>query len=113
MLVDKGYNLFASDGTYRYFRDNNIKCTLLHWPDEEESTPNISDYIKEKKLDLVINIPKDHTTRELGNGYWIRRNAIDYNIPLITNARVASAFIYAICKYNIEDLAIKSWDEYK
>jgi carbamoyl-phosphate synthase large subunit len=113
MLVEKGFNLFASDGTYRYFRDNNIKCTLLHWPDEEESKPNISDYIKEKKLDLVINIPKDHSTRELGNGYYIRRNAIDYNIPLITNSRVASAFIYAFCKYEIEDLAIKSWEEYK
>jgi carbamoyl-phosphate synthase large subunit len=113
MLVEKGYNIYASDGTYRFFRDNNVKCTLLHWPDEEESKPNISDYIKEKKLDLVINIPKDHTTRELGNGYYIRRNAIDYNIPLITNARVASAFIYAICKYKIEDLTIKSWEEYK
>jgi carbamoyl-phosphate synthase large subunit len=113
MLVEKGYNIYASDGTYRFFRDNNVKCKLLHWPDEEESKPNISDYIKEKKLDLVINIPKDHTTRELGNGYYIRRNAIDYNIPLITNARVASAFIYAICKYKIEDLTIKSWEEYK
>jgi carbamoyl-phosphate synthase large subunit len=113
MLVEKGYNIYASDGTYRFFRDNNVKCTLLHWPDEEESKPNISDYIKEKKLDLVINIPKDHTTRELSNGYYIRRNAIDYNIPLITNARVASAFIYSICKYKIEDLAIKSWGEYK
>ncbi|NLU40495.1 MAG: carbamoyl-phosphate synthase (glutamine-hydrolyzing) large subunit [Bacteroidales bacterium] len=112
-LVEKGYNIYASDGTYRYFRDNNIACKLLHWPDEEESKPNISDYIKEKKIDLVINIPKDHTTRELGNGYWIRRNAIDYNIPLITNARVASAFIQAFCKYKFEDLAIKSWDEYK
>lgn len=112
-LVEKGYSIYASDGTYRYFRDNNIACKLLHWPDEEESKPNISDYIKEKKIDLVINIPKDHTTRELGNGYWIRRNAIDYNIPLITNARVASAFIQAFCKYKFEDLAIKSWDEYK
>lgn len=113
MLAEKGYHLYATDGTYRFLRDNNIKCTLLHWPDEEESKPNINDYIREKKLDLVINIPKDHTTRELGNGYRIRRNAIDFNIPLITNARVASAFIYAICKYKIEDLAIKSWEEYK
>jgi carbamoyl-phosphate synthase large subunit len=86
---------------------------ILHWPDEPKVDPTQVDYIKEKKLDLVINIPKDHTTRELGNGYTIRRNAIDYNIPLITNARVASAFIYAFCKYGIEDLAIKSWDEYK
>ena len=66
-----------------------------------------------KKIDLVINIPKDHTTREITNGYTIRRSAIDYSIPLITNARVASAFIYAFCKYGMEDLTIKSWDEYK
>ena len=113
LLVEKGYNIFASGGTYKFFSDNNIDCTLLHWPDEETRKPNILDFIKEKKLDLIINIPKDHTTRELSNGYRIRRNAIDYNIPLITNARVASAFIYAICKYQIEDLAIKSWGEYK
>jgi carbamoyl-phosphate synthase large subunit len=113
MLVDKGYNLFATEGTCKFFRDNNIECTRLHWPDEEDRKPNTIDYIKQKKLDLVINIPKDHTRRELSNGYRIRRNAIDYNIPLITNARVASAFIYAFCKYNIEDLAIKSWNEYR
>ncbi|MBN1924579.1 MAG: carbamoyl-phosphate synthase (glutamine-hydrolyzing) large subunit [Prolixibacteraceae bacterium] len=112
MLVNKGYNLFATEGTYRYFRDNNIECTRLHWPDEEDRKPNTIDYIKEKKLDLVINIPKDYTRRELSNGYLIRRNAIDYNIPLITNARVASAFIYAFCKYDVENLAIKSWNEY-
>lgn len=113
MLVDKGFNLFATEGTYKYFRDNGIECTQLHWPDEEDRKPNTIDFIKQKKLDLVINIPKDHTRRELSNGYRIRRNAIDYNIPLITNARVASAFIYAFCKYKIEDLAIKSWNEYK
>jgi carbamoyl-phosphate synthase large subunit len=112
MLVDKGYYLFATEGTHRYFRDNNIECTRLHWPDEEDRKPNTIDYIKEKKLDLVINIPKDYTRRELSNGYRIRRNAIDFNIPLITNARVASAFIYAFCKYNLEDLTIKSWNEY-
>jgi carbamoyl-phosphate synthase large subunit len=113
MLVEKGFNLFATEGTYKYFSDNGIKCTRLHWPDEEDRKPNTIDFIKQKKLDLVINIPKDHTRRELSNGYRIRRNAIDYNIPLITNARVASAFIYAFCKYKIEDLAIKSWNEYK
>jgi len=113
MLVDKGFNLFATEGTARFFRDNNIECTTLYWPDEEDRKPNTIDYIKQKKLDLVINIPKDHTRRELSNGYRIRRNAIDFNIPLITNARVASAFIYAFCKYNVEDLSIKSWNEYK
>ena len=112
MLVDKGFNLFATAGTAKFFRENKVECTVLHWPDEEGNKPNSIDYIKQKKLDLVINIPKDHTTRELSNGYRIRRNAIDYNIPLITNARVASAFIYAFCKYNIEDLEIKSWNEY-
>jgi carbamoyl-phosphate synthase large subunit len=113
MLVAKGYNLFATEGTYRFFRDNQISCTQLHWPDEEDRQPNTIDYIKEKKLDLIINIPKDYTRRELSNGYRIRRNAIDYNIPLITNARLASAFIYSFCKYGLEDLSIKSWDEYK
>ena len=113
MLVSKGYNLFATEGTYKFFRDNHIECTLLNWPDEEDRKPNSIDYIKEKQLDLIINIPKDYTRRELSNGYRIRRNAIDYNIPLITNARLASAFIYSFCKYNIEDLSIKSWDEYK
>jgi carbamoyl-phosphate synthase large subunit len=113
MLTEKGYKLFGTEGTARFFRDNNIECTTLYWPDEEDKKPNSIDYIKEKKIDLVINIPKDHTRRELSNGYRIRRNAIDFNIPLITNARVASAFIYAFCKYNIEDLSIKSWNEYK
>lgn len=113
MLVDKGYNVFGTEGTAKFLRDNGVECTVLHWPDEEDRKPNTLDYIKEKKLDLVINIPKDHTRRELSNGYRIRRNAIDYNIPLITNARVASAFIYSFCKYGIEDLEIKSWGEYK
>jgi carbamoyl-phosphate synthase large subunit len=113
MLVEKGFKLFGTEGTARFFRDNNIDCTTLHWPDEDDKKPNSIDYIKEKKIDLVINIPKDHTRRELSNGYRIRRNAIDFNIPLITNARVTSAFIYAFCKYNIEDLSIKSWNEYK
>ncbi|MDA3930258.1 MAG: carbamoyl-phosphate synthase (glutamine-hydrolyzing) large subunit [Prolixibacteraceae bacterium] len=113
MLVDKGFNLYATEGTAKFFQDNKVDCTVLGWPDEETRKPNSIDFIKDKKLDLVINIPKDHTSRELSNGYRIRRNAIDYNIPLITNARVASAFIYAFCKYSIEDLEIKSWDEYK
>ena len=112
MLKEKGYNLFATEGTHRFFQENGIENTLLHWPDEEDRQPNTTDFIKEKKLDLVINIPKNYTKRELKNGYQIRRNAIDFNIPLITNARVASAFIYAICKYQIEDISIKSWDEY-
>jgi carbamoyl-phosphate synthase large subunit len=113
MLVEKGFNIYATEGTHKFFRDNGIENTLIHWPDEEGQSPNTIDYIKEKKIDLVVNIPKNHTKRELKNGYTIRRSAIDYNIPLITNARVASAFIYGICNYNIDDIKIKSWDEYK
>jgi len=113
LLVENGYNIFATEGTHRFFRDNGIENTLLHWPDEEDRQPNTMDYIKEKKIDLVVNIPKNYTKRELKNGYKIRRSSIDYNIPLITNARVASAFIYGICKYKIEDISIKSWEEYK
>ena len=112
MLQERGYNLFATEGTSRFFADNGIKNTLLHWPDEEDRQPNTIEYIREKKIDLVINIPKNYTKRELKNGYKIRRNAVDFNIPLITNARVASAFIYGICKYRIEDIKIKSWDQY-
>jgi carbamoyl-phosphate synthase large subunit len=113
LLKENGFNIFATEGTHRYFQDNGVKNTLLYWPDEEDKTPNTMDFIKERKIDMVINIPKNHTPRELENGYKIRRSSIDYNIPLITNARVASAFIYGICKYNIEDITIKSWDEYK
>ena len=112
MLKEKGYNIFATEGTQRFLTDNGVESTLLHWPDEEDRHPNTIEYIKEKKLDLVINIPKNYTKTELKNGYKIRRNSIDFNIPLITNARVASAFIHAICKYKIEDITIKRWDEY-
>ncbi len=113
MLAERGYNLFATGGTYKFLAENGVESTLLYWPDETDKQPNTLEYIKEKKIDLVINIPKDHTTREITNGYTIRRSAIDYSIPLITNARVASAFIYALCRYKMEDLSIKSWDEYK
>ena len=92
--------------------DNGVNNTLLHWPDEEDRHPNTLEYLKEKRIDLVINIPKNFTRRELRNGYNIRRSAIDFNIPLITNSRVASAFVYAICKYTPESLSIKSWEEY-
>ncbi|WP_346855266.1 carbamoyl-phosphate synthase (glutamine-hydrolyzing) large subunit [uncultured Draconibacterium sp.] len=113
MLKEKGFNIFATEGTHKFFSDNGVENTLLYWPDEKDQTPNTIDYIKEKKIDLVINIPKNHTPRELENGYTIRRSSIDYNVPLITNARVASAFLYGVCKYTIDDIAIKSWDEYK
>jgi carbamoyl-phosphate synthase large subunit len=112
MLKEKGYNIFGTEGTHRYLYENGIENTLLHWPDEEDRHPNTIEFIKEKKIDLVINIPKNYTKRELSNGYMIRRNAIDYNIPLITNSRVASAFIYAICKYKLTEIPVKSWDQY-
>jgi len=113
MLEARGYNLFATEGTHKFFHDNGVKTTLLHWPDEEDRHPNTIEYIRDKKIDLLINIPKNYTKRELKNGYQIRRNAIDFNVPLITNARVASAFIYGICKYDLKDISIKSWDEYQ
>ena len=111
MLAEKGYNLFATKGTHDFLLRNGIDSTILHWPDQEK-TPNTLDYIKERKIDLVINIPKDLSKNELYNDYVIRRNSIDYNIPLITNARLASAFIIAFCKIDKEEIAIKSWDEY-
>jgi carbamoyl-phosphate synthase large subunit len=111
MLADKGYNLFATRGTADFLRLNNIESTVLHWPDEDKK-PNTLDYLQNKMIDLVINIPKDLTTDELSNDYSIRRNAVDYNIPLITNARLASAFIIAFCKIKEEEIAIKHWQEY-
>ncbi len=111
MLVDKGYQLFATHGTHEFLLLNGIDSIDLAWPDEERK-PNVMDYLKAKKIDLVVNIPKDLSSHELSNDYSIRRGAVDYNIPLITNARLASAFIYAICKMEIKDISIKSWDEY-
>ncbi len=111
MLKDKGYKLFATPGTFDFLKLNNINSTLLNWPDTDKK-PNTIDYIKEKKIDLVINIPKNLSQQELDNDYHIRRAAVDHNIPLITNARLASAFIFAFCKYDMEDITIKSWEEY-
>ncbi len=111
LLAEKGYNLFATHGTAQFLEMNNVSCTVLHWPDENKK-PNTLDYIRNKLIDLVINIPKDLTKSELSNDYTIRRSAVDYNIPIITNARLASAFLQAICKIDIEEISIKSWDEY-
>src|SRR5665648_386264 len=113
LLAERGFNLFATGGTQKFLSENGVESTCVYWPDEIDKHPNTLELIKQKKIDLVINIPKDHTTREISNGYTIRRSSIDYSIPLITNSRVASAFIYAYCKYSVEDLSIKSWDEYK
>jgi len=111
MLVQKGYVIYATKGTQEFFSKNGIDATVLYWPDEEKK-PNTLDYLKEKKIDLVINIPKNLSPDELYNDYQIRRNAVDLNIPLITNSRLAKAFIIAICKFSLDDLPIKSWDEY-
>ena len=111
-LTEKGYNLFATGGTYRFLTENNVPCTHVFWPSEEEQ-PQALDLLRERKIDMVINIPKNLTTGELSNGYKIRRAAIDFNIPLITNARLAAAFINAFTTISIDDIKIKSWEEYK
>lgn len=111
LLGEKGYDLYASHGTCTFLKDNGIPATDVNWPDEDGEN-NIPQMIADKKFDLIINIPKDVTRRELTNGYIIRRGAVDYNIPLITNARLASAFITAFCKMELEDIEIKSWNEY-
>jgi len=111
MLVDKGYNLFATHGTHEFLKLNGIESIDLAWPDED-AKPNVIDHLRSREIDLVVNIPKDLSSHELSNDYSIRRGAVDFNVPLITNARLASAFIYAICKMDLEDVGIKSWDEY-
>jgi carbamoyl-phosphate synthase large subunit len=113
MLMERGFTIYATGGTHHFFQENGLETEKVYWPDEEDMSPNTLELIRQRKIEMVINIPKDHTNRELSNGYRIRRNAIDFNIPLITNSRVASAFIYAICKLEMDDITIKSWDEYK
>lgn len=114
ILASKGYNIFATAGTAKFLNDNGINATPVMWPDEEPNAENnVMQMIAEHRFDLIINIPKNHTKRELTNGYRIRRAAIDHNIPLITNARLASAFIRAFCKIDVNELPVKSWDEYK
>ncbi len=112
MLKEKGYNLFATAGTSKFLTENGIENTRVYWP-AEGGMPQAIDMVKAKEIDMVVNIPKDLTPGELTNGYKIRRTAIDANVPLITNVRLASAFIHAFCTMNIADIAIKSWDEYK
>lgn len=111
-LTDNGYQLFATKGTQEFLQLNNIPATMLHWPDEEGKKPNTIEYLRSKMIDLVINIPKNLTKTELDNDYKIRRASVDYNIPLITNARLARAFILAFCNIKPEEIAIKSWNEY-
>lgn len=112
MLVEHGYKLYATPGTSRYLTQNGVPNTLVHWPSEEGQEPQVLDIMHNHGIDFVVNVPKDLTPRELTNGYKIRRTAIDLNIPLITNARLASAFINAFCKIKVDDIEVKSWDEY-
>ena len=112
LLYAKGYKLYATGGTYRYLVENNIPAIQVYWPSEEGQHPQALEMLHNKEIDLVVNIPKNLTTKELNNGYLIRRAAIDLNIPLLTNARLASAFIEAISKYSMDDIEIKAWDEY-
>jgi carbamoyl-phosphate synthase large subunit len=110
-LQRKGYQIYATKGTADFLGNNGVSATVLHWPDSGMQ-PNTLDYIKERKIDLVVNIPKNLSKDELNNDYTIRRSAVDFNIPLITNARLASAFINAFCRIGRNDITIKSWNEY-
>ena len=113
-LVKNGYTIYATAGTAKFLNENNVKATAVGWPDEDhKDIPNVMEMIANHKFDLIVNIPKNHTKRELTNGYRIRRGAIDHNIPLFTNARLASAFIEAFCTLSQDQLQIKSWQEYE
>ena len=113
MLTKAGYTIYASEGTAKFLNDNGAKAIAVSWPDEDKpGMENVMKMIADHRFDLVVNIPKNRTSRELTNGYKIRRGAIDHNIPLITNARLASAFIEAFCTLSVQDLSIKSWNEY-
>ena len=113
-LVKNGYTIYATAGTAKFLNESNVKATAVGWPDEDQKDlPNVMQMIADHKFDLIVNIPKNHTKRELTNGYRIRRGAIDHNIPLFTNARLASAFIEAFCTMSQDQLQIKSWQEYE
>lgn len=112
MLVNHGYELYATGGTSKYLTDNGIDNTLVHWPSDPDQQPQALDLLHSHQIDMVVNIPKNLTTHELTNGYKIRRAAIDLNVPLITNSRLASAFIQAFCTVNLDEIGIKSWSEY-
>ena len=112
LLIENGFKLYATKGTATFLEENGIEAEVLSWPDQNDGTPNSLDFIKERKLDLIVNIPKNLSKDELNNDYTIRRSAIDFNITLLTNARLANAFITAFCKLKKEDIQITSWGEY-
>ena len=111
-LVENGYELYATGGTSKFLDENGISNTRAYWPSEAGQTPQALDLLHEHKIDMVVNIPKNLTVHELTNGYKVRRAAIDLNVPLITNSRLASAFINAFCTLKLDDIDIKSWNEY-
>ena len=113
LLQSKGYKLFATGGTSRFLTENGVENTLVYWPSEEGMQPQALDMLHRKEIDMVVNLPKNLTAGELTNGYKIRRAAVDLNIPLLTNARLAEAFINAFCSLSAGDIPIKSWDEFK
>ena len=111
LMVQKGYEIYATAGTAKFLNENGVKATAVSWPDEDGDN-NVMDMIAAHQFDLIINVPKNHSKRELTNGYRIRRGAIDHNIPLMTNVRLAKAFIEAFCAMKLEDIPVKSWQEY-
>ena len=112
-LKEHGYNIYATGGTSAYLTQNGVENTLVHWPSEEGQHPQALELMHHHEIDMVVNIPKDLSTHELTNGYKIRRTAVDLNIPLITNSRLAAAYINAFCTIPVDELAIESWSEYK
>jgi carbamoyl-phosphate synthase large subunit len=111
-LHDKGYKIYATGGTHQFLNDNGIPALHAYWPSQADQHPQALDLLHNRQVDLVVNIPKNLTSTELSNGYKIRRAAIDLNVPLLTNARLASAFIEAFTTLSLDDIEIKSWDEY-
>ena len=112
MLHNKGYKIYATGGTHQFLNDNGIPAVRVYWPSQPDMQPQALDMLHNKEIDLVVNIPKNLSSTELSNGYKIRRAAIDLNVPLLTNARLASAFILAFTTLSLDDIEIRSWDEY-
>ena len=112
MLKNNGYEIYATAGTYKFLCENSVGSTLVGWPDEVDAPLKALDMIENQEFDFVVNIPKNSTQRELQNGFKVRRAAVDFNTPLFTNARLASAFIRSCCEMTFNDIKIKSWDEY-
>ena len=112
-LVKNGYKIYATVGSSKFLTENGVENTLVYWPSDADKHPQALDMLHRHEIDLVVNIPKDLTVSELSNGYKIRRAAIDLNVPLITNSRLASAFINAFCRVKPDDIDIKAWSEYK